>query len=99
MRIPIIINKKQAKKLKKLYKGTKNNVVFVDLIDDIYDKLEKGKPLHKIIDDKKSSWQFYFNFVKIKLQRRKNYERKTKFGFVVFHSFFYVNKPFRFSKS
>lgn len=24
-------------------------------IDNIYDELEKGKPLHKIIDDKKSS--------------------------------------------
>lgn len=53
MRIPIIINKKQAKKLKKLYKGTKNNVTFVELIDNIYDELEKGKPLHKILTNKK----------------------------------------------
>lgn len=55
MRIFIEVNEEQYKKLKKLYKGTKNNVVFVDLIDNIYDELEKGKPLHKIIDDKKSS--------------------------------------------
>lgn len=31
MRIPITVTEKEFKELKKLYKGTKNNVLFVDL--------------------------------------------------------------------
>lgn len=45
MRIPIIINKKQAKKLKKLYKETNNDVTFIcgDKIEKIENKNNNRK--------------------------------------------------------
>ena len=42
MRIPITVTKEEAKKLKKLYKDTKNDVKFVEVSDEVFDKLEKS---------------------------------------------------------
>lgn len=47
MRIPITVTKEEAKKLKKLYKGTKNDVKFVEVADEVFDRLEKGKSAFK----------------------------------------------------
>ena len=43
---PIIIpveKFEEFKQLKKLYKGTKNDVRFVEVADEVFDRLEKGK--------------------------------------------------------
>ena len=69
MKKPIIIpveKKEEFKKLKKLYKKTKN-VKFVEVSDKIFDRLEKGLScIDKKIDNNDETWGLFFTDKQLK---------------------------------
>ena len=63
MNKPIIIpvkKEEEFKQLKELYKDTKNDVKFVEVADEVFDRLEKGLScLDKKIDND-DNWYIFF---------------------------------------
>lgn len=71
MRIPITVTKQEFKKLKKLYKGTKNDVKFVEVDDETFDKLESAfnslrEQGRKNEQDKDDKWYIHFTDKQLK---------------------------------
>ena len=69
MKKPIIIpveKQEDFEQLKELYKGTKNDVKFVEVVDEVFDRLEKGLSCLDEKIDNDDNWYIFFTDKQLK---------------------------------
>lgn len=69
MKKPIIIpveKQEDFEQLKELYKGTKNDVRFVEVADEVFDRLEKGLSCLDEKIDNDDNWYIFFTDKQLK---------------------------------
>ena len=69
MKKPIIIpveKQEDFKQLKEFYKGTKNDVKFVEVADEVFDRLEKGLSCLDKKMDNDEDWYIFFTDKQLK---------------------------------